>query len=304
MPGFRKRGYKNAAGRYYRRRNMQAKKRQRRKFTRQQKVSIKTIKTIAKREAAKLDRKDRFHNWNFKSIGEYSDDVSKMGVPVEDQGNTGYISLTNRPTPYMIGAGTGVRDINVNRQQAAEVAGDDLVHLLLHKRKTLKIYCTGITVKGVVVLSDASSYETMYWGLCEVKVPFNTEPTQTQLLGLIETDRLTPTGLGYIKTDQTERMLLKNTRVLARKKVRLSNPNAAGSIQREFSFTVNFKKPKLIRYSDQDDDGEVPLNRFFWHGFFCQGLGDTVNQGQPPVASAASPMVCCNSILRYHEKLD
>lgn len=144
----------------------------------------------------------------------------------------------------------------------------------------------------------------MYWQLNEVKVTQPSAPTDSEILGLVDTDRMLPTGLGFIQDNETERDLLKNTRVLARRSITLRNPSVAGNLQRTFSFNIKFKKPKLIRYAADDDDGEKPINRFFWHGFCCQGIGDTVNQGQPPGASGISPMICANVVLRYHEKLD
>lgn len=292
MHGFRKRGYKAAASRYYRRRNVQAKKRQRRKFTRQQKVSIKTIKSIATNVAKRLDRKKSFKNWMYKTIGTYFDTPAARGKIMTTYG------IANRPTPYMIGAGDGNEDLHIERQHSLEEAGPDLVEVLLHKRKSDNIYCTGVQCKGVFLLPAAMGFEYIRFTLVEARVTQNHPPTATDLAQLIHSDLCMPAYTGFIEPIAEDRAIRKNSRVVFQKTWAVKNLNQVSPDRRPFNVNVKLKN-KLIRYADEDTDGVLPLNRFYWAAFTCWGRHDD-NQGQP---TGSSPEVCCNLVLRYHEKL-
>lgn len=293
MPRYRK-GYKSAARRYYSRRNAQARRKAGRSYRRKKKVSIKTIKKIATSVASRLDKKKSFKNWQYSTLGTYfNSDVAK-GRPLS------YLGIANRPQPYLIGLGSAGTDITVARLLAEEVGGDDLVQTLTHVRKSNKIYVTGITVKGMFSLNQQSGWEKVVWQLLEVKVPYRSTPTSTELGNLVNVDKFQPPGTGFIKPEQEQRELDKNTRVIARRVVGLYNLNCQTELGKSFVFNHTFKKPKLICYADDDEHGSYPLNRYFWHSFSCLGRHDS-NTGIP---GALSPMVCANVIMRYHEKLD
>lgn len=293
MPFRARKNYRAAASRYYRRRNLQAKKRQFRKFTRQQKVSIKTIKTIAKREAAKLDKKKIFKNWCHRVLGTYFDSDVAVGRPLSALG------IANRPTPFLIGAGDGANDLWIERVHSLEEAGPDPVETLQYKRKSSKIYCTKINVKGVFLLPLNMGYEYIRWTCVEVKIPLRAQPNATDLATMINTDLCTSARSGFITPTQEERALKNKDHVVARKTFRVSNPMNQVEMSKTFDFSVNLKN-KMIEYSDEDVDGTLPLNRFYWHAFTCWGRHDS-NQGVP---GASAPQVTANVVLSYHEKLD
>ena len=99
---------------------------------------------------------------------------------------------------------------------------------------------------------------------------------------------------------ELDRQVKDNTRTVLTKTFKMSNLNTETDTEKYFSFNVRFKKPKMIEYGDTDFDGHFPLNRFFWHGFCCQGRHDQLDGS----AGTESPTITANVILRYHEKLD
>lgn len=276
---------------------MQAKKRQRRKYTRQQKVSIKTIKTIARTEAARLDKKKVFQNWNRKTQGSYTNGLGanlSEGKPVTSLG------ISNRPTHHYIGTGASAYDINFPRLHTQEQAGPDLLDELLHHRKSNKVYIDALQVKGLLRCPPGMDWEMVKFVLVECKISQKTVPTLSELGALVNDSIVVPPRSGYIKDSLSEIALDKNTRVVYSKTWTVTNPHGIDELMRPYDFTCRFKKPKLMQYSDDDAEGQLPLNRFFWYGWICYGFKDDGNGH----ASGDSPQVTGNVIVRYHEKLD
>lgn len=293
MAGFRKGGYKNAARRYYRRRNMQASRAARRRYHRKKKVSIAQVKRVATRVAKRLDKKKMFQNWQYRTLGTYTDTVTNKGVPLLALG------IANRPAPYFIATGSTTDDFNFAQIHTDETpqGSNDPLQLLLHQRKSMKIYIDAIQIKGKLTLPGGMGYERIKWSLMEVKVPSHLLTNPTEYAVLINTDSMLPSGTGFIQP-RPERQL-KTDRVLSSRSWHVRTDGVTDSAK-YFSHTVKFKKPKLVEFNAADLRGRFPLNRFFWHGFICNGRWDDAGGS----ASTNSPLVTCNIVVRYHEKLD
>lgn len=302
--------YSSAKRSYSRRRNVQAKRSRFRKFVRQQKVSIKTIKTIAKREAAKLDKKLPFKNQVQTVFGDWHDDPSDpamYGRPAQ------WDQLTLNPTTYKIltlEQGLSPQDeLCVPSMRTIAVSGqNNPLQDRLNRRMSDKIYVKGFTITGRIKLPINCPQEYIQLNLFEVKTAASHQSqvdTEAEYDAMIREDAIPPiTGFQRINM-QEDPLFRKTQRLLVNKVIKLENREAATSFVKQFSVKYFFKKPQMVQYMETDFDGYNPLNRFYWVSFRCSGIHDSVaeNQGSYTVTpTQSSPEIISTLRVFYTDK--
>lgn len=292
-----------AANRFYKRKNKQAKRRRYKKFTRQQKVSIKTIKSIATKVAKRLDKKKVFNNWIMNTLGTYS--------------ATTRLLTALRPIP----SGTIVHHLMANQTSIGDPAFPDFriprktivdplvlapdldspARLLIHQRESDTVYIKSITFRGQLKLpSGGVGSDKVRFGLWKTKVLGAETPTLGRLNNSIAAKAQRPAGAnGYTETDDEIREDVKSQKLLKMKQWSFKNTEG-DDVYKDFVVRHVFKKPLRVDYDEDDFQGSYPRRNLLWFSFTATGLND--DPTTPGASSGYSPHVGMSCQINYFEK--